>query len=100
MMVTTFKQRHDFVLKSLLEIQGVDCLPSQGTFFIFPNMQGVMNRLGIKTDLELAEKLMATGGVAVVPGSAFGAAGYIRISFATSMEDLKKAMERMAKALN
>lgn len=98
-MVTTFKQRHDFVLESLRQIEGVKCLPCQGTFYIFPNVQGAMARLGIQTDIELGEFLIEKAGVAVVPGSAFGAAGYMRISFATSMENLEKAMERLHKAL-
>ncbi len=94
-MVTTFKERHDFVLKSLLEIDGVKCQPCQGTFYIFPSLQGVMDRLGIKTDVELSEFLIEKAKVAVVPGSAFGASGYVRISFSTSRENLEKAMERL-----
>jgi len=98
-MVTTFKERHDFVLKSLLEIDGVKCQPCQGTFYIFPSLQGVMDRLGIKTDVELSEFLIEKAKVAVVPGSAFGASGYVRISFSTSRENLEKAMERLHDAL-
>ncbi|HDN27656.1 MAG TPA: pyridoxal phosphate-dependent aminotransferase [Thioploca sp.] len=99
-MVTTFKDRHDFVLKSLLEIKGIECLPCQGTFYIFPNLQGVMDRLGIKTDIELGEILIEKAKVAIVPGSAFGAPGHVRISFATSMENLEKAMERLHNTLH
>jgi aspartate aminotransferase len=99
-MVNTFKERHDFVLKSLLEIKGVECLPCQGTFYIFPRVQGVMDRLGIKTDVELSEFLIKNAKVAVVPGSAFGAPGFVRISFATSMENLEKAMERLHNTFN
>lgn len=99
-MVTTFKERHDFVLKSLLEINGVECLPCQGTFYIFPSLQGVMDRLSIGTDIELGEFLIEKANVAVVPGSAFGAPGFVRISFATSMENLEKAMERLHNTLS
>ncbi len=99
-MVATFKTRHDFVLESLLKIDGVACLPSQGTFYIFPNMQGVMDRLGIKTDVEFSEFLIEKAKVALVPGSAFGASGHVRISFATSMANLEKAMERLHEVLN
>ncbi len=99
-MVATFKKRHDFVLESLLKIDGVACLPSQGTFYIFPNMQGVMDRLGIKTDVEFSEFLIEKAKVALVPGSAFGASGHVRISFATSMANLEKAMERLHEVLN
>jgi aspartate aminotransferase len=99
-MVKTFKERHDFVLKSLLEINGVECLPCQGTFYIFPSVQGAMDRLGIKTDVELSEYLIEKANVALVPGSAFGSPGFVRISFATSMENLEKAMDRLHKTLN
>ncbi len=96
----TFKERHDFVLASLLNIKGIKCQPCQGTFYIFPNLQGVMDRLAIQTDVELSEFLIEKAGVAVVPGSAFGAPGYARISFATSMDNLKKAMDRLSNTLN
>jgi len=98
-MVKTFKQRHDFVLDSLLKIEGVKCKPSHGTFYIFPSMQAVMDRMGIKTDIEFSELLIEKAGVALVPGSAFGADGYVRISFATSMENLEKSMDRLHKVL-
>ncbi len=98
-MVKVFKERHDFVLDALLKIEGVQCTAGQGTFYIFPNFQGVIERKGMKDDLELAEYLIEKGGVALVPGSAFGAPGYGRISFATSMENLQKAMDRLQKAL-
>ncbi|MBE9562877.1 MAG: pyridoxal phosphate-dependent aminotransferase, partial [Proteobacteria bacterium] len=98
-MVTTFKQRHDFVLDALLKIDGVKCKPSHGTFYIFPSMQAVMDRMGIKTDIEFSELLIEKAGVALVPGSAFGADGYIRISFATSMDNLEKAMDKLQTVL-
>lgn len=94
-MVNVFKQRHDFVLAELLKIKGVECLASQGTFYIFPSFQHVIARLGMKNDLELGEFLIEKANVALVPGSAFGAEGYMRISFATSMENLQKAMQRL-----
>lgn len=99
-MVSAFKKRHDFVLESLLKIKGVECLPAQGTFYIFPNFQGAMDRLGIKNDIELGEFLIEKAGVALVPGSAFGAPGHGRISFATSMSNLEKAMERLHNTLS
>jgi len=99
-MVGIFKKRHDFVLDSLRQINGVECQPCQGTFYIFPSMQGVMERLGVKTDVEFGEFLLEKAKVAVVPGSAFGAPGFVRISFATSMENLENAMERLHKTLN
>jgi len=95
-----FKKRHDFLYEELNSIEGVRCPASQGTFYIFPNMDGVIERLdGINDDLQLAEFLLEKAGLAVVPGSAFGASGCIRISFATSMKDLKEGMKRLKEAL-
>ena len=99
MMVKAFKERHDFVLAELKKIKGVECFAAQGTFYIFPNFQAVIERLGLKNDLALGEFLIEKAGVALVPGSAFGAEGYIRLSFATSLENLQKALSRMQQAL-
>ena len=96
-MLAAFKQRHDYVVKALNEIDGVDCVKSDGTFYSFPNVEGLIARLdGVSNDTELAERLLADKGVALVPGSAFGLPGHIRISFATSMENLEKSIERIA----
>lgn len=95
-----FKERHDFVLKSLQEIDGINCLASEGTFYSFPDMNGLIEKLdGINNDIELAEFFLEKAEVAMVPGSAFGAPGCMRISFATSMENLEKSMERIKAAL-
>ena len=95
-----FKQRHDFVLAGLNAIDGVECTPSDGTFYSFPNMQGVIDKLdGIKNDVELGEYLLEQAEVALVPGSAFGAKGYMRLSYATSMENLEAAIKRLGNAL-
>ena len=95
-----FKQRHDFVHAGLNAIDGVECTPSDGTFYSFPNMQGVIDKLdGIKNDVELGEYLLEQAEVALVPGSAFGAKGYMRLSYATSMENLETAIERLRDAL-
>jgi aspartate aminotransferase len=98
--VKTLKKRHDFIYKALLEIDDIKCLPCQGTFYILPNVQDVMDRLGISTDVEFSEFLIEKARVAVVPGSAFGVPGYVRVSFATSMENLEKAMKSMQKVLS
>ncbi|MDE0155041.1 MAG: pyridoxal phosphate-dependent aminotransferase [Gammaproteobacteria bacterium] len=96
-----FKQRHDFVHAGLNAIDGVDCTAADGTFYSFPNMQGVIDRLdGIKNDIELGEYLLEQAEVALVPGSAFGAKGYMRLSYATSMENLETAIERLRAALD
>ena len=95
-----FKERHDFVLKNLNEIDGVSCLASEGTFYSFPDMNELMKSMdGISNDIELAEFFLEKAEVAMVPGSAFGAPGCMRISFATSMENLEKSMERIKQAL-
>ena len=95
-----FKQRHDFVHAGLNSIDGVECTASDGTFYSFPNMQGVIDKLdGINNDIELGEYLLEKAEVALVPGSAFGAKGYMRLSYATSMENLETAIERLKDAL-
>jgi aspartate aminotransferase len=99
MMLKAFKERHDFVLAELRKINGVDVIPCQGTFYSFPNFAGVIKRQGMKNDLQLAEFLIEKCGVAGVPGSAFGAEGYMRFSFATSMDNLKKAMDKLQQGL-
>lgn len=96
-MLEAFKQRHDFVVAGLNAIDGVECLESDGTFYSFPNVEGLIARVdGVNNDAELAEHLLEKTGVALVPGSAFGLAGHIRLSFATSMENLEKSVERIA----
>jgi aspartate aminotransferase len=95
----SFKARHDFVVKGLNALPGVSCLPAAGTFYAFADVSKAMAALGCREDGELAELLLNEGGVAVVPGSGFGAPGHIRISFATSMQNLEKAMERMERVL-
>jgi aspartate aminotransferase len=99
-MIKAFKERHDYVVAALNAIEGVTCLPADGTFYVFPHVQAVIDRLdGVNNDVELAEHLLDEAGIALVPGSAFGAPGYVRISFATSMEILKDALTRLANAL-
>lgn len=100
-MCQEFKKRHDFVVGQLSALPGVQCLPGSGTFYTFPNIQAVITSRGeVKDDVELAEKMLNEAGVAVVPGSAFGAPGHLRLSFATSMENLEQALERIAAFLN
>jgi aspartate aminotransferase len=99
-MIKAFRERHDYVVSALNKIDGVTCLPADGTFYVFPHVQEVIDRLdGVNDDIELAEYLLDEAGVALVPGSAFGAPGYVRISFATSMEVLNDALTRLANAL-
>ncbi|MGB5396986.1 MAG: aminotransferase class I/II-fold pyridoxal phosphate-dependent enzyme, partial [Gammaproteobacteria bacterium] len=100
-MCDVFKQRHDYVYNRLLAMPGVECLASDGTFYSFPSFQGVIDRMtGINNDIELAQLLLEKAEVALVPGSAFGADGHLRLSFATSMENLEKALDRIAKTID
>lgn len=94
-MVEAFKKRHDRLVSDLNTIPGVKCLPVDGTFYVFPNVEGLMTRLGAKDDLELSEMLLQQALVAVVPGSAFGSPGHIRLSFATSDKVLQGSVERI-----
>jgi aspartate aminotransferase len=94
-----FKARHDFVVKGLNALPGVSCLAGAGTFYAFADVSKAMAALGCREDGEFAELLLNEGGVAVVPGGGFGAPGHIRISFATSMQNLEKALERMERVL-
>ena len=96
-MVKVFKQRHDYMVKALNEIDGIKCLAGDGTFYVFPDFSGMQAKLGCATDTDLAEKLLEAG-VALVPGSAFGTPGHMRISFATSEDHLEKSIERLKAA--
>jgi aspartate aminotransferase len=95
-MCKAFKERHDFIVKELNAIPGISCIPGQGTFYSFPNVEGMIDRLdGVQTDVDLAEFLINEAGVALVPGSAFGAPGHLRLSFATDLDTLREAVRRL-----
>lgn len=94
-MVQAFKQRHDFMVEALNRISGIACLPADGAFYLFPKVTGLIERLGLKDDLELAEYLLERAELALVPGSAFGAPGHLRFSIATSLDNLKEAVARL-----
>jgi len=95
-----FKKRHDFVVDALNQIDGIECLASDGAFYAFPKMEAAYSKLdGIDNDVDFGEYLINEAGVALVPGSAFGAPGYMRLSFATSMENLKEGLTRIQNAL-
>jgi len=99
-MVHAFKERHDFVVATLNNIPGVHCLLGDGTFYAFPNVEVAMANLKLSSDVALADYLLETAHLAVVPGSAFGMPGHIRLSFATSLEQLTEALDRLKKALS
>ena len=91
-----FKKRRDFVVKCLNSIKGINCLTPNGAFYVFPSCKGLLNKkTKLKTDTSFVQKLLEKKNVAVVQGSAFGLEGYFRISYATSMKNLEKAMERI-----
>ena len=94
-----FKQRHDFVVAGLNAIPGISCRPGAGTFYAFADITGAMHALGLKDDNAFAEYLLLEAGVAVVPGSGFGAPGHMRLSFACSMKTLEDALHRIERVL-
>jgi aspartate aminotransferase len=104
-MVKAFRERHEFVVRRFNEMKGLKCIRAGGAFYAFPDAREAitgLHRNGViaaATDMALSEYLLEKAGVAVVPGSAFGAEGYFRISFATSMQNLENALGRIEKAL-
>ena len=105
-MLKAFRERHVFVVNELNKIPGLSCIMAGGAFYAFPDARvaiATLHQKGIisaATDIAFSEYLLVEAGVAVVPGSAFGSEGYIRLSFATSMENLQNAISRIAKALS
>ena len=97
----SFKERRNFVVDSLNNIKGISCISPEGAFYVFPNCKKLLNnKTKLKTDKDFVEMLLEKAEVAVVQGSAFGLEGYFRISYATSMDNLKKAMERIKSFCN
>jgi aspartate aminotransferase len=100
-MVHAFKLRHDYIVEALNQIEGISCLPADGAFYVFPNCQALIDKMPhIQDDVALAEYLIQEAKVALVPGSAFGAPGYLRLSFATSMPNLEASIARLNQALS
>ena len=99
-MLVQFKKRHDYVVHRLNGMPGIECLPTDGTFYVFPSVKGLIDAIdGVNDDLQLAEHLIVHAGVALVPGTAFGLSGHARISIATSMENLENALDRIEKVI-
>ena len=98
-MVAAYKQRHDYLNAALNAIPGIECRAGEGTFYAFPRVTGALEQLGLGSDTELAELLLNEADVAVVPGSAFGAPGYLRLSFACSLDTLEEAVRRIKQVL-
>ena len=100
-MVKAFKERHDYVVDALNKLPGVTCAPGDGTFYAFPDFSGAIADMdGVESCTDLAAQLLETAEVALVPGSAFGAPGCLRLSFAVGMDTLVEAISRIEKALS
>lgn len=99
-MRTEYKRRYEYLLDALNQIDGVECLGCDGAFYTFPSFKEVIDRMpDIRDDVELATWLLENAGVAVVPGTPFGAPGHLRLSFATSMENLQTCIRRIKNAI-
>jgi aspartate aminotransferase len=96
-MVNAFHERYDFLFDQMRQITDIKILPSEGTFYTLPDVSKIIQRMGLKDDLEFAEKLIEKTGIVITPGTPFGAPGCIRFSFASSMEILIEAMKRFQK---
>src|SRR5699024_5684666 len=100
-MVKAFKERHDYVVEALNKLPGVTCAPGDGTFYAFPDFsQAIAKMDGVDSCTDLAAQLLDTAGVALVPGSAFGAPGCLRLSYAVGLDTLKEAIRRIEQALS
>jgi aspartate aminotransferase len=98
-MTREYRARHDYLVAALDSLPGIRCRPGWGTFYAFADIQGAMDSMGIGDDLQFADRLLDEAGLAVVPGSGFGAPGYLRLSFACSMETLHAAHQRLGRFL-
>jgi len=95
-----FKERHDYIVSELNKIPGLKAIPSDGTFYTFPCIkEAIKKSKTFNDDIGFAEYLLTEAELAVIPGSAFGAPGYMRLSYATSMENLQEAVKRMKAAI-
>ncbi len=95
-----FKERHDFIVAALNQLPGISCRPGSGTFYAFADVRGAIKNLGLRDDNAFAELLINKAGVAVVPGSGFGAPGHMRLSFACSLDTLREAVKRIGAVLS
>jgi aspartate aminotransferase len=98
-MTAKYRKRHDYIVAALNGLDGFECRPGEGTFYAFPRITGALEQLGLASDIELVERLINEADVACVPGSAFGAPGYLRLSFACSLERLEEAVNRIIRVL-
>jgi aspartate aminotransferase len=94
-MLAEYRKRRDFVVQRLRAIPGVRCAEPRGAFYAYPNVGVVIGKSGISDTLQFAERLLADAGVAVVPGEAFGTNQHVRISYATSLHELERGLDRI-----
>ena len=94
-MCAEFKRRHDLFFAGVRQLPGFDCVPANGTFYLFPNIVAAMRAKKVETDVAFCERLLEAAGVALVPGTAFGAPGHLRLSFAASTATLTEALRRI-----
>ncbi|MBI3659375.1 pyridoxal phosphate-dependent aminotransferase [Candidatus Acetothermia bacterium] len=99
-MLSQYTERRAFVLEEVAKIPGMQCSVPTGAFYIFPNISGFCDGRAIKNSVDFARFLLQEAHVAVVPGSAFGTEGYVRLSYATSMSQLAEGMSRVRRALS
>ena len=92
-----FKHRHDLVLKRLNALPGFQCAPTDGAFYLFPSVEGAMAHLGVNDDIAFCDQVLTQANVALIPGSAFGLPGHVRLSYATSPALLETALDRLQK---
>ncbi|MDR0401526.1 MAG: pyridoxal phosphate-dependent aminotransferase [Endomicrobium sp.] len=100
-----FEKRRNYIVEKLNNIKGITCRMPEGAFYVFPNIKSILskrmfNKRPINTDIEFVDYLLDVAKIAVVPGSAFGAEGHIRLSYATSIENIKNGIDRLIKAIN
>ncbi|MDR1695669.1 MAG: pyridoxal phosphate-dependent aminotransferase [Endomicrobium sp.] len=98
-----FEKRRDYITERLNNIEGISCLKPGGAFYVFPNVSKLIgktfNGKTVNNDMDLANYLLEKAEIAVVPGSSFGTEGYLRLSYATSMELIKKGIDRLEAAV-
>lgn len=98
-MTAAYKERHDYIVGALSQFDGIECRPGEGTFYAFARISGLLEARGMASDVEFVELLLNKADLACVPGTAFGAPGYVRLSFACSMEMLEASVGRIKRAL-
>ncbi len=98
-MLKAYKARSDYIVGALNEVPGFECREGEGAFYAFPKVTGAIEALGLHDDAALVKQVLESGTVVMVPGTPFGAPGYVRISFACSIEELEEAVRRIRKAL-